>query len=106
MVSVWTFVALFSLVLHENPNLFIGFFTSNSWQHLFDILRQVSTCSVSDSTSNLAPFSYFNIMSHSPAMIAIGVTRSDSKCRPDGRKDSLANIEETGQLVVNSMNKW
>ncbi len=68
---------------------------------------QVSTCSSGpDPQYNLAPFSYFNLMSHSPAIIAIGITRSDNKSRAYGKKDTLANIEETGQLVVNSMNKW
>jgi flavin reductase (DIM6/NTAB) family NADH-FMN oxidoreductase RutF len=46
------------------------------------------------------------MMSHSPAMIAIGITKSDNKTRTHGRKDTLENIEETGHLVVNSMNQW
>jgi hypothetical protein len=68
---------------------------------------QISTCtSGPQPVHNLAPFSYFNMMSHSPATVAIGITRSENKGRAYGKKDTLANIEETGHLVINSMNKW
>lgn len=46
------------------------------------------------------------MMSHAPAMVAIGITRSENKERMLGKKDTLANIEATGQFVINSMNKW
>ena len=39
-------------------------------------------------------------------MVAIGITRSDNKDRAYGKKDTLTNIEETGHLVINSMNTW
>lgn len=45
---------------------------------------------------NLAPFSYFNAISSKPAYIAITYTH-----RPDDPKDTLRNIRETGEFVVN-----
>lgn len=46
---------------------------------------------------NAAPFSFFNMMGADPPLVAIGLMR-----RPDGsRKDSAANILETGEFVVN-----
>ena len=76
-------------------------------EHPRHALLQISTCtSGPQPVHNLAPFSYFNMMSHSPATVAIGITRSDNKERAYGKKDTLANIEETGHLVINSMNKW
>ena len=52
--------------------------------------------------NNLAPFSFFNGVSSNPAalMISIGV-KSDGTL-----KDTLRNIEETGEFVVNSANHW
>lgn len=45
-----------------------------------------------DGTRNLAPHSYFNIVAHSPPHVAFGEST---------RKDTLANIEATGEFVVN-----
>ena len=45
-----------------------------------------------DGTRNLAPHSYFNIVAHDPPHVAFGESR---------RKDTLANIEATGEFVVN-----
>lgn len=51
---------------------------------------------------NLAPFSFFNAVSSKPACLMFSIGR-----RPDGsKKDTLLNIEETGQFVVNSTNSW
>ncbi|WP_137873545.1 flavin reductase family protein [Rhodococcus sp. Q] len=51
----------------------------------------VSTCAV-DGTANLAPYSFFTVASVSPAVVQFtSVTR----------KDSLRNIEATGEFVVN-----
>lgn len=49
---------------------------------------------------NLAPFSYFNIISHKPILfiISIGHGRSVGK---EGDKDTLANIKESGEFVIN-----
>lgn len=41
---------------------------------------------------NLAPYSYFNAFHDKPPIVAFGST---------GRKDSLANIEATGEFVAN-----
>jgi len=47
---------------------------------------------------NLAPFSYFNAVSTKPPCIAVSITY-----KKDGeKKDTLINIEETGEFVVNS----
>lgn len=47
---------------------------------------------------NLAPFSFFNGVSSSPPCLMISVTG-----KPDGQpKDTLRNILETGEFVVNS----
>ncbi len=51
----------------------------------------VSTTSV-EGVDNLAPHSYFNVASVRPPMLQFTSL---------GRKDSLANIEENGQFVIN-----
>lgn len=45
-------------------------------------------------TVNVAPYSYFNILSHDPPTVGIGMCRSSA--RAGARKDSFANIEATG----------
>jgi flavin reductase (DIM6/NTAB) family NADH-FMN oxidoreductase RutF len=51
---------------------------------------------------NLAPFSFFNGVSSNPPCLMFSVAR-----RPDGsKKDTLRNIEATGEFVVNSANAW
>lgn len=51
---------------------------------------------------NLAPFSFFNAVSSNPPCIVISISSKSS----GGKKDSLINIEQNGQFVVNSANKW
>jgi flavin reductase (DIM6/NTAB) family NADH-FMN oxidoreductase RutF len=47
--------------------------------------------------ANAAPFSFFNCFAEDPPLVMFAVNR-----RPDGRiKDTWANIERTGQFVVN-----
>lgn len=46
----------------------------------------------SDGRDNLAPYSFFNLMSDSPPVLAIGSS---------GHKDSLENIEQTGAFIAN-----
>ena len=61
----------------------------------------VSTQS-SSGTNNLAPYSFFNAVSSNPATLMISVA-----VKPDGTlKDTLRNIKETGEFVVNSANRW
>jgi len=46
---------------------------------------------------NAAPFSFFNVFAEDPPLCMFAVNR-----RPDGRlKDTLVNIERTGEFVVN-----
>jgi flavin reductase (DIM6/NTAB) family NADH-FMN oxidoreductase RutF len=63
----------------------------------------VSTLSASG-VGNLAPFSYFNVMAHNPPHVCIGFAAS--RLRPHGRKDTLFNLLETGEFVVNIMSEW
>ena len=51
---------------------------------------------------NLAPFSYFGIASHSPPTVVIGVCYN----RDGTKKDTLRNIEETQEFVVNMIGDW
>ena len=51
---------------------------------------------------NLAPFSFFNAISSNPPTLMIAVTR-----KSDGsKKDTLINIEQQGEFVVNMANRW
>lgn len=46
---------------------------------------------------NAAPFSFFNVFSEDPALVILGLGG-----RPDGTlKDTTANINETGEFIVN-----
>ena len=56
----------------------------------------VSSASV-DGVVNLAPFSFFNAVSSDPPTIVLGIARSAGW----KDKDTLANIEATGEFVVN-----
>ncbi|PJD91617.1 MAG: hypothetical protein CK424_06210 [Legionella sp.] len=47
---------------------------------------------------NLAPFSYFNIVCENPAMVLFSTTKAHIE---GGPKDTLKNIEETGEFVIN-----
>ncbi len=46
--------------------------------------------------SNLAPFSYFTVISSDPMMLGFSIGN-----RPVQDKDTLANIKDTGEFVVN-----
>jgi flavin reductase (DIM6/NTAB) family NADH-FMN oxidoreductase RutF len=54
------------------------------------------TSGASPKPVNLAPFSSFAWVSQHPAMLGFTVNR-----RPTGRKDTIRNIEEDGEYVVN-----
>ena len=56
----------------------------------------VSTIST-DGILNLAPFSFFNAVASNPPTIVF----SSSRHTDDKRKDTLSNIEQTGEFVVN-----
>jgi flavin reductase (DIM6/NTAB) family NADH-FMN oxidoreductase RutF len=49
---------------------------------------------------NVAPFSYFNAITNRPPLIGISVTQ-----RAGEPKDTLRNIQETGDFVVNVVNE-
>lgn len=49
-----------------------------------------------DEEDNLAPFSYFNVLSHDPPLFVLGI--SSSRAQP---KDSLRNLIETRECVIN-----
>jgi len=55
----------------------------------------VSTIS-KDGRQNLAPFSYFQCVDHDPPVFVIGFSG-----RPDRPKDTLQNLEETGECSIN-----
>jgi flavin reductase (DIM6/NTAB) family NADH-FMN oxidoreductase RutF len=49
-----------------------------------------------DGRRNAGPFSFFNVLTHDPAIVAIGVENYD-----DGRmKDTSRNIRDTGEFIV------
>jgi flavin reductase (DIM6/NTAB) family NADH-FMN oxidoreductase RutF len=50
---------------------------------------------------NLAPFSFFNGVCYVPPTISVSIARFAG----DKSKDSLVNIEESGEFVVNLVNK-
>ncbi len=55
----------------------------------------VSTLS-KDGVSNLAPFSFFQVISDDPATVLVNInTRGDGQL-----KDTLRNVQETGELVI------
>ncbi|GMH33663.1 hypothetical protein BSKO_01497 [Bryopsis sp. KO-2023] len=58
----------------------------------------------SEGVGNLAPFSYFNVVSHDPPCVAVSVCTSG--VRGGGLKDTAHNILETGEFVVNIMSEW
>lgn len=51
---------------------------------------------------NLAPFSFFNVVASNPMSVVFSVMRRG----PEGlKKDTLRNVEETGEFVVNIVNE-
>ncbi len=54
-----------------------------------------------DGVLNLAPFSFFNGVCYDPPTISVSIARFAGN-KP---KDSLVNIEETGEFVVNLVNQ-
>lgn len=51
---------------------------------------------------NAAPFSFFNIFSEDPALAILGL---ESRRDNDKMKDTTANIESTGELVINLVDR-
>jgi flavin reductase (DIM6/NTAB) family NADH-FMN oxidoreductase RutF len=65
--------------------------------------RPIALVSSQDASGvlNCSPYSYFNMMCHDPPIICIGCCVGRGK-----KKDTLNNIQETGQFVVNIMSDW
>ncbi|KAK6509172.1 hypothetical protein TWF481_003933 [Arthrobotrys musiformis] len=61
----------------------------------------VSTISKDGKTTNLAPFSYTTMVAHDPPMMVIGFSSS-----MENKKDTLRNILDTGELVINVISEW
>lgn len=55
-----------------------------------------STISADGQTTNLAPFSYFNMVNHDPPVFVLGFAGG-----MDRAKDTLRNLTETGEAVIN-----
>jgi flavin reductase (DIM6/NTAB) family NADH-FMN oxidoreductase RutF len=54
----------------------------------------------SDGIANLAPHSFFNVVSTAPPVVMFSSGHT-SRHNPEGRKDTVRNIEATGEFVVN-----
>lgn len=54
-----------------------------------------------DGTPNVAPYSFFNAFSSNPPIV---VFSSNRKVRGNTTKDTLKNVEETGECVINIVN--
>jgi flavin reductase (DIM6/NTAB) family NADH-FMN oxidoreductase RutF len=55
----------------------------------------ISTQSKDGSSTNLAPFSYFQVINHDPPLFTVGHSGGF-----DNAKDSLTNLSETGECVI------
>jgi 2-nitrobenzoate nitroreductase len=59
-----------------------------------------------DGLCNAAPFSAFNYLCEDPPLLALGVdTYGDESHRPGERKDTLKNIQRSGEFVVNMVDE-
>lgn len=54
-----------------------------------------------DGIDNIAPFSFFTVASVAPPVLSISLINS----RGNGKKDTLLNMEEQGECVINIVNK-
>jgi flavin reductase (DIM6/NTAB) family NADH-FMN oxidoreductase RutF len=61
--------------------------------------RPIAWTSTVSREGNLAPFSFFTVASRNPPMLCISV--GPRVARPPDTKDTLTNIEETGEFVIN-----
>ena len=84
-----------------NPKTFEGFNRVLTGVVVPRPIAFVSTISNSGNV-NLSPYSFFNAVSYDPPLIIF----SYSKFTSDGKlKDSLSNIEQNGEFVVNIVNE-
>ena len=61
----------------------------------------VSTVDAESGVVNVAPFSFFNMVSFDPPILMIAPVRAGD----GGKKDTLRNIEQSGEFVVNVMSE-
>ena len=61
--------------------------------------RPIALVSTRDAAGrhNAAPFSFFNVFSHDPAIVVLGIEQR----RRGAPKDTVANVRATGEFVVN-----
>ena len=80
--------------------------TSNRYRFMISAIvpRPIAwvTSTDRDGATNLAPFSFFQGVSADPPTLMISVAASK---RSGERKDTLGNIEQTGEFVVNVVNE-
>ncbi|NLS75268.1 flavin reductase family protein [Bradyrhizobium brasilense] len=87
-------IALGSLTYEDRYALIVGSVTPRP-------IALVTTLN-SDGSCNAAPFSSFNYMSVDPPLVAIGIERyGDDSHRAGDLKDTLVNLERSGEFVVN-----
>lgn len=55
-----------------------------------------------DGIMNAAPFSFFNVFSEDPALAVLGL---EARRHDDSLKDTTANIRDTGELVINLVDR-
>ncbi|KAJ3331158.1 hypothetical protein HDU76_003944 [Blyttiomyces sp. JEL0837] len=61
----------------------------------------ITTQNPKTNITNIAPFSYFNMVCHNPATLMISINLQN----PTTKKDTLTNIEASSEFVVNSFNE-
>ena len=61
----------------------------------------VSTLS-KENIGNLAPYSYFGVVSHDPPLISVSICTKGEQVK----KDTLVNIEDTNEFTVNIISDW
>lgn len=59
----------------------------------------ITTCNA-DGSTNLAPFSYFNVVTSKPPLVSICIGQRTWEGKRQ-KKDTLKNIEGSGQFVIN-----
>ena len=67
--------------------------------------RPIALVTTVDETgrANAAPFSFFNVFSHAPPLVVLGIEGRDNA--PSPLKDTMRNIRETGSFVVNLVDR-
>ncbi|KAF3912171.1 hypothetical protein ABW21_db0207028 [Orbilia brochopaga] len=61
----------------------------------------ISTVSKDGKTTNLAPFSYTTMVNSDPPIMVVGISSG-----MENKKDTLQNILDTGELVINVISEW